>query len=199
MMTIRTQKLILHFLEILQIQYESSEVPQDDFEIKQLLDRKTLIEMNLWVYTHFKETQLQFKTDEELFENIKNKSTVLFFLIDKLEKQLTATPSYSQKEVNAFFEEVGLHFNYLRTKPVTEWDGYDQSNYLALLLKRGKAKRVYAVFTSDVKEEDKYIVTTKPSFFFDTEEEAEAQMESFYLQPQTPRGSLKVMSLWKIN
>jgi len=198
-MMIRQQKLILYFLEILREQYETSEKSTANSKLKNLLDRNTLIEMNLWVYPNFDISFLESKTEEELFENIKNESTILFYLIDTLEKQIIATPTYSQEEVDAFFELVGLHFNYLRTKPVEGWDGYDQSNYRSLLLKRGKARRVFAIYTSDVKEEDKYIVTTKPSFFFDTKEEAETEMERYYKQEQCPQGSLQIFSLWKIN
>jgi len=67
-----------------------------------------------------------------------------------------------------------------------------------LLWKHGKTKRVFAIFTADVDEKDKYAVTTKPSFFFDTEEEAIAEIENIISEMKFESDELKIMSLWQI-
>ena len=91
-----------------------------------------------------------------------------------------------------------ITIHYLRDKPVEEWDDYDVSNYYSILYKHGKTRRVFAIYTSDVKEEDKYVVTTQPSFFFDTREEAEEELERCYEQGLNKWVSLQILSLWKI-
>ena len=89
---------------------------------------------------------------------------------------MTNFSKHSQNEINHFFEKTQNEIHYLASKPVENWDEYDTSNYRSLLLKTGKAKKVYGIFTADVLAEDVYAVTTKPSYFFDTKAEAEAEL-----------------------
>jgi|TARA_B110000037_G_C17127386_1_gene508859 hypothetical protein len=117
-------------------------------------------------------------------------------VIEQWKQQITARPTMSQNEVHEFFDKFQLGTHYLRDKPVQEWDSYDVSNYYSILYKRGKVRRVFAIFTDDVNEQEKYIVTTSPSQFFDTKEEAEDELQKCY--EQGLHDSLKVMSLWKI-
>lgn len=85
---------------------------------------------------------------------------------------------------------------HLASKPVEEWDSYDVSNYRSLLLKTGTTKKVFGIFTSDVLAEDVYAVTTKPSYFFDTKEEAEAEIENIVSEGQFSKEELVVHKLW---
>jgi len=55
---------------------------------------------------------------------------------------------------------------------------------------------VFAIFTSDVLAEDVYAVTTKPSYFFDTKEEAEAEIENVIAKGKFSSNELVVHSLW---
>src|SRR5690606_38101529 len=61
-----------------------------------------------------------------------------------------------------------------------------------------KLKKVYAIFLADVEEEYQYIVTTQPTSFFDTEEEAQEELERICEERDFERNELKVMLLWKI-
>ena len=84
----------------------------------------------------------------------------------------------------------------MASKPVEEWDEYDTSNYRSLLVKTGTTKKVFAIFTSDVLAEDVYAVTTKPSYFFDTKEEAESEINNILVEGKFTRDELVVHSLW---
>lgn len=55
---------------------------------------------------------------------------------------------------------------------------------------------MFGIFTSDVLAEDVYAVTTKPSYFFDTKEEAEAEIENIVSEGQFSKGELVVHKLW---
>lgn len=101
-------------------------------------------------------------------------------------------------EVQNFFDSRMLNTHYLSDKPVEQWDKYDVNNYYSLLFKHGKTKKVYAIFTSDVKDEDKYVVTTQPSFFFDTKAEAEAELNRICLGTKQSKSDFIIHSLWKI-
>lgn len=61
-----------------------------------------------------------------------------------------------------------------------------------------KLKKVYAVFLADVQEEHKYIVASQPAYFFDTEEEAQEELERICKERGFDKDELKVMLLWKI-
>ena len=110
---------------------------------------------------------------------------------------LTLTLStYSQKEVTLFFQRTQNQSHYLAFKAVDDWDEYDTSNYRSLLTKTGTTKRVYGIFTADVLAEDVYAVSTKPSFLFDTKEEAEQEIEQIILERKFKREDLTIHSLW---
>ncbi|MCL7753089.1 hypothetical protein [Polaribacter sp. Z022] len=198
-MTIKQRKLILHFLEMLEYQLERRKVTAINPIFLQLFSRKELIEIVLWLFTIYDKSMLSEKTDEELLELIGDDANVLSFIIEQWKKNISAVPKLTQEEVNSFFDEIQLDIHYLRHKPVEQWDDYDVSNYYSILFKRGKTKRVFAIFTSDVKDEDKYAVTTQPSFFFDTKEEAEQEVESICKETKQSATDFVIHTLWKIN
>ena len=109
---------------------------------------------------------------------------------------MTATPSYSQKEVTAFFGRIENEIHYLASKPVENWDEYDVSSYRSLLMKTGTIKKAFAIYTSDVAAADVYTVTTKPSYFFDTKDEAELEITNIIAEGKFTRDDLVVHSLW---
>lgn len=198
-MTIKERKRVLHFLEMLEQQFESRKVTEINPIFLTLFSRKELIEIVLWLFTNYDKSMLIEKTDAELLELIGNDTCVLSFVIEQWKNNISAVPKLTQEEVNTFFDEVQLDIHYLRDKPVEQWDDYDVSNYYAILYKRGKTKRVFAIFTSDVNEEDKYAVTTKPTFFFDTKEEAEEELERVCIETKRSQSDFVIHSLWKIN
>ncbi|WP_147296418.1 hypothetical protein [Lutibacter oceani] len=162
--------------------------------------RNQLIEILEYLYLDgLEEFKIENLNDKELLDLIGNDVSLLEYYIFKLEESITSTPTMSQEEVSSFFKEIQMENYYLADKPVNEWDEYDKSNYYSLLLKRGKSKRVFAIFTSDVNDEDKYAVTTKPSFFFDTKEDAELELQRILTRENFKEDDLKIMSLWKIH
>ena len=197
-MTIKERKRILYFLEVLMTNLESHYENNVSLEFLNLFSRKELVEMVLWLHKNYDKSMLTEKTDSELLELLNDDANVLAFVIEQWKKNISAVPKLTETEIHEFFDQVEMNHHYLRFKPIKEWDDYDVSNYYSILFKRGKTRRVFAIFTSDIKDEDKYAVTTQPSFFFDTKEEAEEEMERCYEQGENPSGSLKVMSLWKI-
>lgn len=168
-------------------------------ELSCLFTRKELMDIVLWLHSNYDKTMLSEHTEEELLTLISDDYNILSYVTEKWKDAITATPNISQKSVEAFFSKHGLEAHYLMSKPVEEWDGYDSSNYHQLMFKHGKTRRVYAIFSSDVTDEEKYAVTTKPSYFFDTEEEAEEELQKILSLGQFTEGDLKIMSLWKIN
>ena len=197
-MTIKQRKRILYFLEALMVNMESREDHQISSEFLNLFSRTELIEMVLWLHTNYDKSMLTEKTDAELLQLLNDDANVLAFVIEQWKSNISLVPKLTQSEVDDFFERMPISIHYLRDKPVEEWDNYDVSNYFSILYKHGKTRRVFAIYTSDVKEEDKYVVSTQSSFFFDTREEAEEELERCYEQGLNKWDSLQILSLWKI-
>lgn len=198
-MTIKERKRILYFLEALMVNIESIEENSISSEFLNLFSRKELIEIVLWLYKDvYDKSSLASIENEKLLELINDDVNVLAYVIEQWKNNISTVPQLTQTEVHEFFKRMPLTFHYLQDKPVQEWDDYDVSNYYSLLFKHGKTRRVFAIYTSDVKEEDKYIVSTQPSFFFDTKEEAEEELERCIVKDNLQREDLKIMSLWKL-
>lgn len=150
-----------------------------------------------WLYKDvWSKNSLGFKNRPELIELLNNDYGVLLWTISQLEASMTATPSFNQVDVTTFFERTQNELHYLASKPVIDWDEYDTSNYRSLMFKTGKAKKVFAIFTSDVLKEDVYAVTTKPSYFFDTRKEAENEITNVITEGKFSKDDLVIHSLW---
>lgn len=196
-MKLKTQKLILYFLKECKCHPFS---PRSDF-FDDFFSKEELIKIVCHVFgdSLWEHEYLNRCSEKELLSLIKYDSFFLSYLIEILEMELGTLPSFIQADVTAFFESVNCEMHYLASKKVEAWDNYDRNNYYSLLRRMGKTKMVYAVFDGEVKEEDKYSVTTPPSQFFDTREEAEKGTESLIKERNLEPKSLKVMSLWKLN
>jgi hypothetical protein len=196
-MNLRTYKQILFFLNDLS---SFIETPGNAKLSKELIKHFTDSELRKMIYWLYKDVwsknALGFMEKDKLLELINGDSVVLDWTIHKIEQQMTTISNYSQEEVDSFFIKTQNEVHYLASKPVENWDEYDLSNYRNLLLKTGKAKKVYAVFTADVLAEDVYAVTTKPSYFFDTKKEAEAEIKSIVAEGQFTKDELVVHKLW---
>ncbi|KGL59147.1 hypothetical protein [Polaribacter sp. Hel1_85] len=101
-------------------------------------------------------------------------------------------------EVERILKQLSLYTHYLATKEISKWDSYDYSNFSSLNRKAGVSKKVFAIFTSDVTNEDKYIVTTAPTFFFDTEEEAQEELVLICEERKLKLSDLRIHTLWKL-
>ena len=195
-MTIRERKQILYFLEALLVNLESHEENQISSELSNLFSREECIDMVLWLHSNYDKRMLAEKTEAELLELLNDDANILSYVIEQWRNNMNAVPQLTQDKVDALFDKMPVDIHYLRDKPVDEWDDYDVNNYYSLLFKHGKTRRVFAIYTSDVNEKDKYLVTTKPSYFFDTKEEAEAEIENIVAQRQFTKEELIVHQLW---
>jgi hypothetical protein len=172
-MKLRAQKRILFYLEQLAKKLKQEKNQNIYSEIRKNLITEDLISIILWLFPNkWKQEILSLKTDDELLELIHSDVNILRYTIKKIEENMTNIVQYSQAEVTTFFKSSQNEIHYLASKPVEDWDSYDKANYHSLLSKTNTSKKVYGIFTSDVLAENVYAVTTKPSYFFDSKEEA---------------------------
>lgn len=198
-MKLTTQKLIIYFLKEYEKIYDHSKDRDPFFEDFFSKDELMEIICHICGDACFENEHLDEYSESELYYLIKHDSFFLSYLIEFLEIELSAMPSFVQADVSKFFESVNCEMHYLANKKVESWDNYDRNNYYSLLRRMGKTKMVYGIFSSDIKEEDKYKVTVFPSEFYDTQEEAQKEMKSILKERKLKTGSLKVMPLWKMN
>ena len=198
-MKIRTIKRILYFLKDLE---NTIETPGNSYVSKELIKHYTdgeLREMIFWLHKDsWSKNALGFLPRHELIDLISGDCEILRWTIYDLESKLTNFPNYSQKEIDHYFEKTQNQIHYLASKPAQNWDEYDISNYRSLMIRTGTSKKVYGIFTSDVLAEDVYAVTTKPSYFFDTKEEAQAEIDNIIKKENFKRDELTIHSLWLI-
>jgi hypothetical protein len=96
-----------------------------------------------------------------------------------------------QADVHTLLSFLGREPHYLAVKPLLQWDEYDWANYQSLERKATKRlTQVFAVYSDTVLEEDKYLVTTKPTQFYPTYQEAD-QSRNELLRLHT-----NIFSLW---
>jgi hypothetical protein len=196
-MKLRNYKRILFFLNRLESFLESEKELKPTSELANYYTDGELREIIHWLYRDvWSKNALGFMERPQLLELINSNYGILLWTIYSLEKSMTDTPNITQSDIDKFFQRTQNELHYLASKPVEEWDEYDTSNYRSLLVKTGTTKKVFAIFTSDVLAEDVYAVTTKPSYFFDTKEEAEDEIDTILLEGKFTRDELVVHSLW---
>lgn len=196
-MKIREYKRIIVLLQKLEGFIEKETKQNVSTDLLQHYTDSEIRDILHWLYKGaWSKNSLAFKKRPELIELINNDYGVLLWTISQLEARMTATPSFNQEEVTAFFERTQNEMHYLASKPVERWDEYDTSNYRNLLLKTGTTKKVFAIFNSDVLAEDVYAVTTKPSYFFDTYEEAQGEISNIVAEGKFTKDELVIHSLW---
>lgn len=199
-MTIKQRKVLIRLLQQYLALMEKHDVESVNPNWEGFFSRKKLLAMIEFLYDDddLQKYHLKNMENDELLKFIHSDYQLIRYIIHTLQQDIVATPNISGKEINEFFTRIGMENHYLMYKPPFQWDEYDRSNYYSLLFKHGKTKRVFAIFTADVDEEDKYAVTTQPSYFFDSKEEAEAELEKILLEKRFNREELKIMSLWQI-
>lgn len=196
-MKLREYKRVILLLQKLESLLDTGTESKLSQELIKHYTDSELREMIYWLYKDvWSKNALGFKNRPELIELINADYGVLLWTINQLEASMTRAPSYSQANVSRFFERTNNEIHYLASKPVEQWDEYDTSNYTRLLMKTGTTKKVYAIFNSDVLKEDVYAVTTKPSYFFDTREEAENEIKSIVVEGKFTKEKLVIHSLW---
>ena len=200
MNTIREKRRLLIYLELLAEKFNKEDKKGIHKNVVKYFQREELIEVVLWLFhTTWTKQSLEHKTDTELLDIIGSDVGILLYLIDKLEKSIISYPTFKQDEVDDFFVRTQNEMHYLASKPVKDWDAYDLSNYRSLLVRTGTTKKVYGIFTADILSEDVYAVTTKPSYFFDTKQEAEAEIKNIEAEGKFKAKELTIHTLWLLH
>lgn len=135
-------------------------------------------------------------TDQEI-------ETVFKFLVGKpYDEQLEILnyycipPLFEEEEINHedvvfMLNHLGLETHYLGSKPLDMWDEYDRSNYHSLKRKAtSRIRRVFAYFAKDVEEKHKYTVDSPPAMYYESREEAEANLTPLTLE------TVNIYALW---
>ncbi len=163
--------------------------------------RPELIEIIKWKYggPALDALDLSKLNDQELIQAAGEEEEVLRYFIEKFERQIRIISELTQSEKDTFFDKYSLGDHYLNTKPIEVWDEYDHASYIALIFKYGKAKKVYGIYLSHVQDKELPFVTTQPSYFFCTPEEAKAEMEKILLESDYQPEELSIKSLYKFN
>ncbi len=198
-MTLKQQRLFLYFFEVLETHLRYTDALPLSKEVKQFLTRDECIDIILWLSPEmYHRVALEKLDDEKLHSLLVTDYNILLYIIHKWELHLSKSINFSDEEVDALFTKTNNQIHYLYTKPTSSWDSYDRSNYISLLYKAGFTIEVYGIYSSSVKEEDKYIVDSPPKKFYDTKEEAETELQRCITEENANPDSFVIYPLYKI-
>jgi hypothetical protein len=198
-MTQKQQRLLLYFLEVLEVHLRGSDAHPVSKEMRASLSRDDCIDIILWLSPEcYHRAKLESLDTIKLYDALVTDYNVLLYVIHKWQLRLSKTISFSEDEVEMLFERTNNQTHYLYTKPTNLWDGYDRANYVSLLNKAGFTVRVFGIYSSEVNESDKYIVDSMPREFYDTEKEAKAEVVRLVEQENFSKEDLVVYPLYKI-
>ncbi|WP_299217005.1 hypothetical protein [uncultured Dokdonia sp.] len=198
-MTLKQQRLFLYFFEVLEAHLRFTESLPLSNEVKALLTREECIKIILWIAPErYQKAQLENYDEEKLHTLLVTDYNILLYIIDRCRKQLLQPISFSEEEIEMLFTQTNNQIHYLYSKNPKTWDSYDLNNYVSLLAKAGFTMQVFGIYSSSVKEEDKYTVDSLPTLFFDTNEEAETEISRLIEEENYSEGALVVYPLWKI-
>lgn len=198
-MTLKQQRLFLYFFEVLEAHLRFSKSLPLSKEVKEFLSRDDCIDIALWSFPkQYHRQELENFDDEQLHSVLVTDYNILLYIIHKWELHLSQSITFSDEEVDMLFTRTHNEMHYLYSKPTKLWDGYDRSNYISLLNKAGFTIQVYGIYSLSVKEEDKYIVKSPPKVFYDTKEEAEAEIRRCITEENSDEESFVIYPLYKI-
>jgi hypothetical protein len=198
-MNLKQQRLHLYFFEVLEAHLRFSKSLPLAKEVKELLSRDECIDIALWSFPkQYNREQLEIFDDDKLHSVLVTDYNILLYIIHKWEVHLSKSITFSDEEVDALFTRTNNQMHYLYTKPTSEWDNYDRNNYISLLNKAGFTIKVYGIYSSSVKEKDKYIVDSPPKVFYDTKEEAETEIQRCITEEKADVDSFVIYLLYKI-
>ncbi|GGI58454.1 hypothetical protein [Winogradskyella haliclonae] len=198
-MTLKQQRLLLYFFEVLETNIRDADAHPISQSVKDCLTRDDCIDIALWLSPErYHKNQLETFDDAKLHKALVTDYNVLLYIINKWQLRLSESISFSDEEIDALFTRTNNQMHYLYSKPTKLWDSYDRSNYISLLNKAGFTIKAYGVYSSEVKESDKYIMDSLPKKFYDTKEEAETEIARLVQNKIFNEGDLTVYSLYKI-
>ena len=163
--------------------------PDEVFEIMQWKYRDPFLEI----------VRLRRTDPTQLRKFISEHSETLRYFIEKWSKRIQQSPELSYREKEDFFGKYGIEDHYLNFKSIDKWHSSDEETFIALLFTHGKAEEVYAVFLLDPDNTAFHAVSTQDTFFFDTTEEAEEEVQKLTEERGYSPGMLRIQSLFKIN
>ena len=189
--------VVQYFLRRLKLRMEADKVNTMDAVFLSIYTKDELMEIIRWAYAPTVPQWIQFDqmSEEELLDAIGDDFYILAYEIEQARLDLHQTMKVTPKRVFDTLVQLGLETHYLMQKPIAEWDEYDSANYRALSHKAGNPTPVFGIYDSAVREEDKYIVTTPPPKFFNTEREAMDTLAELIKSGQLKEGEAKVMML----
>lgn len=177
-MTIKERLLVLELLRVLQ-GYLAKDTYRKGIPFVDLnfLTRKFMEDMlRFQDKENYTDKALEKLTDFGLYKELGNETDMIEYIIHRWKKHTESVPKRTQDEANKFFTAIGRRGHYLEIKPVGEWDEYDVSNYYGLLFRHGKTKRAYVIYIHGELPDEHFAITTRESYYFDTEEEAEDEI-----------------------
>ena len=198
-MNLKQQGLCLYFFEVLEANLRDCDAVPVSSKVKSFLTRDESIAIILWLSPErYHKAELETFTDEKLYEALVTDYNILLYLIHKWRVRLSQPITFSNQEVDALFTRTNNEIHYLYTKPTSSWDGYDRNNYIALLAKAGFTIQVYGIYSSSVKERDKYNVDSPPKVLYDTKEEAQTELNRLIQKENYRENDLVIYPLFKI-
>lgn len=156
-----------------------------------------LRDIAVWLYTPTVPDRLKFDqmNKEGLLEAIGYDIHVLCYEMEQERQKLYEATKITPQRVYQTLEQLGIETHYLMEKLVIKWNEDDYANYRVLSQKAGNPVPVFGIYDSSVREEDKYLVTTPPSTFYPTEQEAVQALSEMIRSGQLEEGEAKVMML----
>ncbi|MBB4807102.1 hypothetical protein HNP38_002406 [Chryseobacterium defluvii] len=190
----KNRLLVQCFMKMLQQRIERDRVENLSPVFVSILSKEELQNILKWLYLDQVPEQYDLETmdKQDLLEAIGDDIHILSYSIERWKKELEE--KITPQKVYDVLCQLQLETHYLMTKILADWDEYDHSNFKALCEKAGKEKPLYAIFTSDTLEEDKYI-TPPFSRYHKTEWEAREELAEFFSEGGIAENELKIMSL----
>lgn len=189
--------VVQYFLRKLKLRMEADKVNSLDAVWLSIYTKDELMDIIRWAYAPTVPQWIQFDkmSEQELLDAIGDDFYILAYEMEQARLDLHQTMKVTPKRVFDTLVQLGLETHYLMQKPIAEWDEYDSANYRALSHKAGNPTPVFGIYDSEVMEEDKYIVTTPPPKFYNTEREAMDTLAELIKSGQLKEGEAKVMML----
>ena len=157
--------------------------------MKKLVDRVIQLDLNLWknspyllsafqmkaVLEGWSETEIELVSNQVKFEPEEKQYEILMqYCLPTIDSGVALT----QSDVHFLLAHLNMETHYLGQTEIENWDEYDWSNYMHLKRRATSSiKRVYALYSDSVDAENKYKVTTKPSEYFDTYQDAQDHLK----------------------
>ncbi len=190
----KNRLLVLCFMKMLQERLERDKVEALSPVFGCILSKEELQDILKWLYLGKVPEQYDFNMmdKQDLLEAIGDDVHILSYSIERWNKELKE--KITPQKVYDVLCQLQIETHYLMTKILADWDEYDHSNFKALCEKAGTEKPLYALFTSDTLEEDKYI-TPPFSKYHKTEWEAQEELAGFFSEGGIAENELKIMTL----